>query len=173
VIITQEKLKKLSKDGLRIALGFGCFDILHVGHIRFINKIKKNSSKAVAIGVTDDSLVRYLKGEGRPINTQNFRLEVIANLKAVKYAFIIDDIGDFEYYKQKYSLINEDQEIWKKLVHCINGIRPHDFFYSSDFVMTQNILSALKNYTTVVHDPIPYVEGISTSKIISQMKNER
>ncbi|MDR1993239.1 MAG: hypothetical protein LBQ98_07095 [Nitrososphaerota archaeon] len=169
MIIKQKEIVKLSKEGLPLAFNMGCYDILHVNHVRFINKIRCISNAALAIGILDDSLVRYLKGMERPVNSQDDRVELISNIKVVDYAFIVEDIGAFEYYKQKYVLVNENQELWKKYIHCVNTLRPREFYYSSSFAITQKMQEALNDYTTI-HRPLPYIGGISTSRLISKIK---
>ena len=60
----------------------GCFDILHVGHVRYLKKARSLGDWLI-VGVNSDSSVRKLKGPGRPVNSEKERMEVLAALKAV------------------------------------------------------------------------------------------
>lgn len=85
-------LNKLSKDlkkqtGKKIVLLGGCFDILHIGHLRLIEKAKKLGDILV-IGINDDKFIKKTKGNHRPIITEKQRAEMLSGLKTVDYVFI-------------------------------------------------------------------------------------
>ena len=73
--------------GRSIALANGVFDLLHVGHIRYIEGAKAEADRLI-VAVNDDESVRALKGEGRPVMGQADRAELIAALRAVDYVVI-------------------------------------------------------------------------------------
>ncbi|AEA34432.1 D-glycero-beta-D-manno-heptose 1-phosphate adenylyltransferase [Hippea maritima] len=79
-----EKLKKGKK-----IIGFtnGCFDILHAGHVSYLNKAK-DMVDVLIVGLNSDSSVRKLKGDGRPINSQDDRALVLAALSSVDYVVV-------------------------------------------------------------------------------------
>jgi rfaE bifunctional protein nucleotidyltransferase chain/domain len=68
----------------RIAFTNGCFDILHYGHVKYLEDAKQDSSILI-VAVNDDSSVKRLKGPGRPINTLKDRMRVLAALSSVDY----------------------------------------------------------------------------------------
>ncbi len=88
VIVSGEQLLQAAareRDaGKRIALANGCFDVLHVGHIRYLEAAKREADVLV-VAVNDDGSVRALKGEGRPILAAADRAELVAALRAVDY----------------------------------------------------------------------------------------
>ena len=86
----QELLSKLRKDGKTIVTTNGCFDILHVGHVRYLEETKKFGDVLI-VALNSDKSVRRLKGEGRPINNENDRAEVLNALKSVDYVVLFDE----------------------------------------------------------------------------------
>jgi len=81
----------LRKQGKKLVFTNGCFDILHVGHVRYLNEAR-SLGDALVVGINSDRSVREIKGEPRPIVPQDERAEVIASLASVDYAFIFDDL---------------------------------------------------------------------------------
>ena len=86
----QELLSKLRKDGKTIVTTNGCFDILHVGHVRYLEETKKFGDVLI-VALNSDKSVRRLKGEGRPINNENDRAEVLNALKSVDYVVLFNE----------------------------------------------------------------------------------
>ena len=86
----QDLLSKLRKDGKTIVTTNGCFDILHVGHVRYLEETKKFGDVLI-VALNSDKSVRRLKGEGRPINNENDRAEVLNALKSVDYVVLFDE----------------------------------------------------------------------------------
>ena len=70
------------RRGERIILSNGCFDVLHVGHIRYLTGAKELGGFLV-VGINSDEQVRKLKGEGRPVQNENERAEIIASMGCV------------------------------------------------------------------------------------------
>ena len=83
-------LDSLRKKGKKIVFTNGCFDILHVGHIRYLKKAKELGDILV-VGLNSDRSVRALKGSGRPLNKELDRAEVLASLCFVDYITIFDE----------------------------------------------------------------------------------
>lgn len=98
---TREKI--LSRDGLRdvleeqrragkkIVLANGIFDLLHVGHVRYL-QAARGEGDVLVVGVNSDSSAKELKGEGRPILTERARAALVAALAAVDYVVIFDEL---------------------------------------------------------------------------------
>jgi D-glycero-beta-D-manno-heptose 1-phosphate adenylyltransferase len=93
-IVSREQLRKLVQEwrrkGEKITLTNGCFDVLHVGHIRYLQGAK-NLGGRVVVAINADETVRALKGEGRPRVSQDERAEVIAALEAVDAVVIFPE----------------------------------------------------------------------------------
>lgn len=86
----QEELAAAKRRGQRIVLANGCFDTLHVGHVRYLEGAKKEGDLLV-VGVNADSSVRPLKGPGRPILDENARALLVAALRVVDYVVIFPE----------------------------------------------------------------------------------
>ena len=69
----------------------GCFDLLHVGHVRYLRDARKLGD-ALAVGLNGDESVRALKGKGRPLNNEQDRAEVLAALSSVDYVAIFPEM---------------------------------------------------------------------------------
>ncbi|HDN98070.1 MAG: D-glycero-beta-D-manno-heptose 1-phosphate adenylyltransferase [Candidatus Omnitrophota bacterium] len=83
-------ISKLKKEGKKIVFTNGCFDILHIGHIRCLKEAKKHGDILV-VGLNSDSSVRRLKGENRPYIEEKERAEIISSLEMVDYVIIFDE----------------------------------------------------------------------------------
>src|SRR4029450_13990716 len=77
-------------EGRTIALANGCFDILHIGHVRYLRGAAREADKLV-VAVNDDESVEALKGPGRPILPASDRAELVAALRGVDYVVIFGD----------------------------------------------------------------------------------
>jgi D-glycero-beta-D-manno-heptose 1-phosphate adenylyltransferase len=78
------------KKGARVVLANGCFDVLHVGHVRYLEGAKALGDILV-VGVNSDEQVRAQKGEGRPLVPERERAEVLAALRAVDFVTIFPE----------------------------------------------------------------------------------
>ena len=78
--------KKLKQEGKKIILCHGTFDILHIGHIRYLKSAKKHGD-ILFVTITSDAFV--LKGPGRPIFNNNLRSEMLANLDIVDFVGVV------------------------------------------------------------------------------------
>jgi len=94
VIVDRNDLRalggRLRSEGRRISFANGCFDILHVGHVRYLDEAKK-CGDVLVVGVNGDSSVRVLKGPGRPILPATARAELVAALGSVDYVVIFEE----------------------------------------------------------------------------------
>jgi rfaE bifunctional protein nucleotidyltransferase chain/domain len=83
----------------KIVFTNGCFDVLHRGHVYYLSKAREMGDVLV-IGLNSDSSVSRLKGEGRPVNNQNARAEVLGALGMVDYIVIFEEDTPLELIKQ-------------------------------------------------------------------------
>ncbi|MEI6438192.1 MAG: adenylyltransferase/cytidyltransferase family protein [Candidatus Omnitrophota bacterium] len=97
----KNKIARLRKEGKVIAFTNGCFDILHYGHVSYLEAAKKNDSRILIVGLNSDASVRSLeKGEGRPIVPQKERAAVLAGLAAVDFLVIFNESTPYELIKK-------------------------------------------------------------------------
>ena len=102
-ILTIEELAErsaaLARTGKRLVVTNGCFDLLHLGHVRYLEAARRLGD-ALAIGVNGDASVRSLKGEGRPLNNERDRAEVLAALRAVDYVAVFPEVRATRFLEQ-------------------------------------------------------------------------
>lgn len=83
-------VQSLKEQGKRIVTTNGCFDILHLGHVRYLQEAKKLGDVLI-LGLNSDASVKKLKGEGRPINNELARAEVLAALECIDYVVVFGE----------------------------------------------------------------------------------
>jgi D-beta-D-heptose 7-phosphate kinase/D-beta-D-heptose 1-phosphate adenosyltransferase len=137
-------LAPLKKQGKRIVFTNGCFDILHIGHIRYLKEAKKLGDILV-IGLNSDKSVSRIKPE-RPIMPEDQRAEVLSSLYMVDYIVIFDEDTPYELIQDIQPDVLVKGADWKR-----------DEIVGADIVK--------ETYT------IPIIEGVSTSKIIERIKH--
>lgn len=101
-IVTRDEIREICEhlrgEGRRIVFTNGCFDILHPGHIHCLKRAKE-AGDVLVVGVNDDDSVRGLKGDGRPINPQDQRAEVLAGVFFVDYVVLFPELTPLELVK--------------------------------------------------------------------------
>jgi rfaE bifunctional protein nucleotidyltransferase chain/domain len=93
ILSDQQLVEAVARDrraGLTIAFANGCFDILHVGHIRYLEGARREGDRLV-VAINDDDSVRALKGPGRPIMPAVNRAEMVGALRAVDYVVLFGE----------------------------------------------------------------------------------
>lgn len=151
MMLTKESLKTICKDlkssGKKIVFTNGCFDILHLGHIKYLSDSKKNGDILI-VGVNSDESVRKLKGESRPINSESDRALILSELKSVDFTVIFDE-------DTPYNLI----ELIKPDVITKGGD------YNPSTIVGADIVASYGGSVVVIN----FVEGKSTTSIINMM----
>ncbi|HEX3119131.1 MAG TPA: adenylyltransferase/cytidyltransferase family protein [Candidatus Acidoferrum sp.] len=93
-VVSRDELRGLlaerKRSGKRVVFANGCFDTLHVGHVRYLNGARSEGDVLV-VAVNDDASVRGLKGPGRPILNEGARAELVAALRAVDYVVLFHE----------------------------------------------------------------------------------
>lgn len=125
----------------------GCFDILHVGHVRYLEDAKRHGDLLI-VGVNSDASVRRNKGDGRPINPERERAEIIASLKPVDAVFIFDETTPHVWLKKI-----------KPHVHVKGGDRTMDQIVEKDVVEKHSGRIVL----------VPVVKGKSTTNVLKKI----
>jgi len=143
-------LERERSDGKSIAFANGCFDVLHVGHIRYLQDAAKQADGLVG-GVNGDESVRGLKGEGRPVMNERERAEIIAAVRGVSYVTIFHDATP----SRLLGILKPD-------FHC----KGTD--YTPDTVPERDVVNAYGGKVVIVGDPKDH----STTEILRRMKNE-
>lgn len=145
-VLSWEELKnicdQLRYEGKRIVFTNGCFDILHIGHVRYLREAKKLGDILI-VGINSDDSVRRLK-KGRPIVPAEQRAEVLSSLEMVDYVTIFEDDTPYE---------------------LINLLMPHVLVKGGDWKREDIVGSDLVKETY----SLPFVEGVSTSEIIRRI----
>jgi len=136
--------KELKARGKKIIFTNGCFDILHAGHVRYL-ETAKSYGDVLILGLNSDRSVKALKGENRPINTQLDRAYILAALEAVDYVVVFDDDTPYD---------------------LIKAVKPHTLVKGGDYegkaVVGQDIADELKL--------VQFVDGKSTTKTIEKIQ---
>ena len=125
----------------------GVFDILHVGHVRYLAQAR-TLGDALVVAVNSDASVRELKGAQRPLTSENDRAEILAALEAVDYVTIFDDLSP-------RSLIAE----------LLPDVLVKGGDYTLDQIHGREEVEAAGGRVV----SLPFVEGVSTSRIIDQI----
>ena len=84
-------VKKLKKDNKKIVFANGCFDVLHVGHIRYLEGAK-SLGDILIVGINSDKSELQLKGTGRPVMPEEDRIEIVAALECVDYIVLFSEL---------------------------------------------------------------------------------
>lgn len=83
-------LARARAEKRKVVFGNGCFDLIHVGHVRYLQGARALGDLLV-VGINSDDSVRALKGPGRPLQSQDERIEMIASLECVDYVVLFDE----------------------------------------------------------------------------------
>ena len=137
VLTETELLAAVARDrdaGLTIALANGCFDLFHVGHVRYLQAAAGEADRLI-VAVNDDGSVAALKGAGRPVVPAAERAEIIAALTAVAYVVVFPDLN----VERLLTLIQPD-------VHC----KGTD--YTVETVPERGVVAAYGGRTAIVGD---------------------
>jgi rfaE bifunctional protein nucleotidyltransferase chain/domain len=88
--VVRERVAAARRAGLRIALANGCFDVLHVGHVRYLEGAKAEADVLV-VGINDDASVRRLKGADRPVLPAGDRAQLVGALRPVDHVVVFEE----------------------------------------------------------------------------------
>jgi len=151
-IVTRDELlierERLRDEGKKLVFTNGVFDILHVGHVRYL-RLARTLGDALVVAINSDVSVRQLKGAGRPLVNENDRAEVLSALEPVDYVTIFDDLSP-------RSLIAE----------LLPDVLVKGGDYTLDQIHGREEVEAAGGRVV----SLPFVEGASTSKLIDRMK---
>ena len=139
--------ERLRREGRRIAFANGCFDILHVGHVRYLEGARQ-CGDVLVVGVNSDRAVAELKGMGRPILPAEGRAEMVAALESVDYVVLFDEPDP---------------------LHLIEALKPNVLVKGADWpksrVVGREIVEKIGGQVVRV----PLVAGASTTRVIEKI----
>ncbi len=145
-----EFVQNLHKAGKTVVTTNGCFDILHVGHVRYLQKSKSFADYLIVL-LNSDKSVKSIKGDDRPVNNEQDRAELLAALNCVDFVVMFDE-------DSPAALLDE--------------IKPDVYTKGADYTMEtlpeREIM--IKNGTKV--EFIDFVQGKSTTNIINKINNK-
>ena len=141
-------VKKLHQSGKTVVVTNGCFDILHVGHVRYLQKTKSFADYMIVL-LNSDKSVRSIKGLTRPINNEQDRAEVLNALACVDYVVMFD----------------EDSP-----ANLIDEIKPDVYTQGADYTMETLPEADIMRKNNIKVEFIEFVAGKSTTNTINKMK---
>ena len=136
-------IQGLKREGKKIVFTNGCFDLLHAGHVTYLEEAR-GLGDVLVVGVNSDSSVRRIKGSERPIVPLEQRMAVLAALEAVDYVVPFEEDTPYE---------------------LIALLRPHTLVKGGDWRAEEVVGRELVEEVRI----IPYLEGVSTSGIIERI----
>lgn len=150
-IVTQKDIVKIVRDGQKQGKTFvatnGCFDILHVGHVRYLQKTKNMADFSVVM-LNSDKSVKLIKGDSRPINNQDDRAEILTALSCVNYVVLFEE-------KSPASLLEK--------------IKPDIYTKGADYTMETLPERDIVKRNGIRVEFIEFVKGKSTTNIIDKI----
>ncbi|MGH9469683.1 MAG: adenylyltransferase/cytidyltransferase family protein [Terriglobia bacterium] len=140
--------ERLRREGRAVVFANGCFDLLHVGHIRYLRDAKSQGDVLV-VGVNDDRAVAALKGPGRPLMGESARAELVAAIDFVDYVVIFEGLT---------------------AESILRDLRPHvqckGTDYTTDSVPERKVMTELGASIRIVGDP----KAHSTREILEEIR---
>ncbi|MBA3544636.1 MAG: adenylyltransferase/cytidyltransferase family protein [Chthoniobacterales bacterium] len=146
-----KRAAEIRQAGKRLVLTNGCFDLLHVGHVCYLQEARELGD-FLAVAVNGDESVRSLKGAGRPLNSERDRAEVLAALGCVDFVTIFPDL---------------------RVTQVIEAVRPAVYAKGGDYTvetLDAGEVAALKSIGAEIKT-VALVPGKSTSDLIERMQH--
>lgn len=144
-------INKLHAEGKTVVTTNGCFDILHVGHVRYLEKTKTYADCLIVL-LNSDKSVRSIKGPTRPINNENDRAEILSALRCVDYVVMFDE-------DSPRNLLDE--------------MKPDVYTKGADYTMETLPEADVMRKNNIRVEFIDFVEGKSTTSTINKINNNK
>lgn len=141
-------VEKLHQSGKTVVATNGCFDILHVGHVRYLQKTKSFADYSIVL-LNSDKSVKSIKGPSRPINNELDRAEILCALSCVDYVVMFDE-------DSPKNLLDE--------------IKPDVYTKGADYTMETLPEADIMRKNNTKVEFIEFVQGKSTTNIIEKAK---
>lgn len=149
-LVSQQEIVNIVRDGQKNGKTFvvtnGCFDILHVGHVRYLQKTKTFADYLIVM-LNSDVSVKLIKGEGRPINCEQDRAELLNALACVDYVVLFDE---------------------KSPASLLENIKPDIYTKGADYTLETLPERDVVKRNHIKVEFIDFVEGKSTTNVINK-----
>lgn len=151
-VLSTESLEQIiaefKKSGKKIVFTNGCFDLLHIGHVRYLEQAK-SLGDVLIVGINTDASVQVLKGPTRPIQNENDRAEILASLKSVDHTVLFGE---------------------QTPINLIKSVKPDVLVKGGDWKKEQIVgWDFVESYGGSVQS-LQFVDGKSTTNIIAKSK---
>ena len=150
---TQDEIINIVRQGQNEGKTFvvtnGCFDILHVGHVRYLQKTKKYADYLIVM-LNSDASVKSIKGPDRPINCEEDRAEILSSLSCVDYVVLFDE---------------------KSPAELLEKIKPNVYTKGADYSLETLPERDVVLRNNIKVEFIDFVEGKSTTNVIKKISN--
>ena len=146
-----ERTNAARAKGACIVLTNGCFDVLHVGHVRYLEAARALGDLLI-VGINSDEQARRLKGEGRPLMPQDQRAEIISSIEAVDFVTIF-----------------EEPTVAKLLLALKPDIHTKGTDYTEDSVPERDVVRSFGGRVAIVGDPKDH----SSSEMIERVSSKQ
>ena len=154
MLVTQEEIINIVRteqaEGKTFVVTNGCFDILHVGHVRYLQKTKEYADKLI-IMLNSDKSVKAIKGEGRPVNNEQDRAEILSSLRCVDYVVLFDE---------------------KSPANLLESIRPDVYTKGADYTLETLPERDIVVKNNIKVEFIDFVQGKSTTNVINKINQK-
>ena len=152
-IVSQDEIVKIVRDGQKDGKTFvatnGCFDILHVGHVRYLAKTKSLADFSVVM-LNSDKSVKLIKGDSRPINNEQDRAEILSALCCVDYVVLFEE---------------------RSPANLLEKIKPDVYTKGADYTIETLPEREIVERCGIKVEFIEFVQGKSTTNIINKINN--
>ena len=147
------RAQELRGQGKKLVFTNGCFDLLHVGHVRYLCSARQLGD-VLAVGVNGDDSVRALKGPNRPLNSERDRAEVLAALECVEWVTIFPEVRATQLLEQV-----------RPSIYAKGGDYTPETLHEEERAVLERIGAEIRI--------IPFAEGYSTTALISKLGGDR
>ena len=153
-MVSKEEIIKIVRDGQAqgktYAATNGCFDILHVGHVRYLQKSKSFADYLIVM-LNSDSSVKAIKGEDRPINNESDRAELLSALSCVDYVVLFEE---------------------KSPAKLLGDIKPDVYTKGADYTLETLPEKDVVLKNNIKAEFIEFVQGKSTTNVINKINSK-
>lgn len=150
-VVTQDEIVNIVNEKHKLGKTFaatnGCFDILHVGHVRYLQKTKSFADYSIVM-LNSDVSVKLLKGDSRPINNESDRAEILSALSCVDYVVLFEE---------------------KSPAALLERIKPDIYTKGADYTLETLPERSIVERNNIKVEFIEFVQGKSTTNIINKI----
>jgi rfaE bifunctional protein nucleotidyltransferase chain/domain len=153
VVVSQDDIINIVREGQKLGKTYaatnGCFDILHVGHVRYLEKTRSLADYSIVM-LNSDKSVKMMKGETRPVNSEQDRAEILAALSCVDYVVLFEE---------------------KSPAALLERIKPDIYTKGADYTLETLPERDIVERNNIKVEFIEFVQGKSTTNIINKINS--